>query len=234
METKYIIVIILILLILFLLYKNNEHLTLTDTSSEAIQNVAKIYADASGTATFNNIRLNNIILNNDLDISGHTTFYGPTDIIGYDLNVIGVVNATRVGGRDIKYNGVDIRQWLIGCVIHNQKDSRQNTGYLLNLYAGDYNFTGSNGETVWNNMIDIIVVYPGFVVEAWKDEFSGEKVTIINADNLPLRVKTGSVVYDNGNNPSRYKIEGSFDYNEISSIKVSLLDENLWMQHKPS
>jgi microcystin-dependent protein len=50
-----IIVIIIIIFILFFLWKNKEHLT--TSSNEAILNIAKVYGDATGTATFNNVNV---------------------------------------------------------------------------------------------------------------------------------------------------------------------------------
>lgn len=73
MEIKYIFAIILVILIVILFYKNNENLT----PLESVLNVAKIYADASGTAIFNNVRSNNIntdkITTKEFNISSSST-----------------------------------------------------------------------------------------------------------------------------------------------------------------
>ena len=63
--------------------------TLTPQSNEAVQNIAKIYADASGTVTFNNIR----ILGN-VDVSGITT-------LNNKLNVTGETTVGNLKGQNI-------------------------------------------------------------------------------------------------------------------------------------
>jgi hypothetical protein len=59
MKLDYIFGIIIIILIILIIFKKKEHLTAA--SNEAIQNVAKIYADASGTVAFNNVNANGTI-----------------------------------------------------------------------------------------------------------------------------------------------------------------------------
>jgi hypothetical protein len=59
MKLDYIFGIIIIILIILIIFKKKEHLTAA--SNEAIQNVAKIYADASGTVTFNNVTVGDTI-----------------------------------------------------------------------------------------------------------------------------------------------------------------------------
>ena len=54
------IVIIIIIFIIIILYKNSENF---DASSESVQNIASVYADTKGTATFNNIKISGDITN---------------------------------------------------------------------------------------------------------------------------------------------------------------------------
>ena len=62
-----IVISILILIILFLYFKNKkEHLLV---GIEPVLNITKLYADASGTATFNNLQVTKLTAN-ELDISG--------------------------------------------------------------------------------------------------------------------------------------------------------------------
>jgi microcystin-dependent protein len=61
MKIKYIILGLVILLIILFLVQKKEHITPSSStknySSEAIQNIANIYADTKNTATFNNINI---------------------------------------------------------------------------------------------------------------------------------------------------------------------------------
>ena len=59
MKITYILVIIL-LFIIILLYNKKENFIV---GNEAINNIASVYADVSGTATFNNVRTKDIITN---------------------------------------------------------------------------------------------------------------------------------------------------------------------------
>ncbi len=57
MKTKHIIItLIIVLLILFFVQKKEHAGSTPPLSNEAIQNIAKVYADTTGTSTFNNIR----------------------------------------------------------------------------------------------------------------------------------------------------------------------------------
>ncbi len=93
MNTQYIIILFLILIILYfyLLNKKSEHLTETEIESDIINNIVKIYRDASGTATFTNlnttgdinsqsniisrgyVKSNNMYVKNNLDVSNNIT-----------------------------------------------------------------------------------------------------------------------------------------------------------------
>ena len=91
MKTIYIISIILIIIIFFLHTKKKEHLL---ASNEAVNNIAKIYADVSGTVAFNNIKTTG-----NLDVSGVARFNKITgvdisgiDISGGNLDVYGFAN----------------------------------------------------------------------------------------------------------------------------------------------
>jgi hypothetical protein len=61
MKLDYLFGIIIIVLIILIIFKENEHLT----GNEAVFNISKVYADTSGTATFNNIKING-----NIDVSG--------------------------------------------------------------------------------------------------------------------------------------------------------------------
>jgi hypothetical protein len=62
--------------VLFLM-QNKEHAGSTQPlSNEAVQNIAKVYADTKGTATFNNIKTNGDANFNNIKNTGDATFNG--------------------------------------------------------------------------------------------------------------------------------------------------------------
>ncbi len=97
MKTKYIIIGLVIILVIIFLIQKKEHITSssppTNLSSEAIQNIAKVYADITKTVEFNNIKttgnatfkklnvIENSILNN-LNVSGNLIASGDSIISG--------------------------------------------------------------------------------------------------------------------------------------------------------
>jgi H+/gluconate symporter-like permease len=52
-----IILLILVLGALLFLYNKQENFTMTEQSNEAVQNIASVYADTSGTVSFNNVNI---------------------------------------------------------------------------------------------------------------------------------------------------------------------------------
>ena len=72
MKTKHIIIGLIIVLVVLFFVQKKEHAGSTQPlSNEAIQNIAKVYADTTGTVTFNNIKTN-----------GESTFGGMTSFKG--------------------------------------------------------------------------------------------------------------------------------------------------------
>jgi hypothetical protein len=62
-------IIFIIIITLILIYKKNEHLFV---GTEPVINIAKVYADATGTASFNNINLaGNASINGNFDVCGN-------------------------------------------------------------------------------------------------------------------------------------------------------------------
>ena len=106
MKTEHIIIAILLIVILFFIWNNNkEHLT----GTEAVFNISKVYADASGTANFNNIKTaGNAGVTGNLDVSGVGRFNKITgvDISGGNLDVSGFANFI---GRAQFSNGADFK-----------------------------------------------------------------------------------------------------------------------------
>jgi hypothetical protein len=68
---KYIIALIVILIAILFLYKQQENLDASGLSNEALQNIAKVYGDTSGTVTFNNVGITS-----KLDVNGDSLFGG--------------------------------------------------------------------------------------------------------------------------------------------------------------
>ena len=57
MNRNYIIVILLIVLLVGIYYVNSKAEHLTDTSNEAVQNIASLYSDKNNVATLNNVKI---------------------------------------------------------------------------------------------------------------------------------------------------------------------------------
>lgn len=96
-----IIISLLIIIILILYFKNkNEYLT----STESILNIAKIYADVSGTVSFNNLQTNNLqsnnLLTNELDILGKLKIKDNNIDASANINVnnLKVINNLDISG----------------------------------------------------------------------------------------------------------------------------------------
>jgi hypothetical protein len=80
MKTKHIIIGLIIVLVVLFFVQKKEHAGSTATpklSNEAIQNIAKVYADTTGTATFNNIKASDTAT-----VNGMATFTSVTNLKG--------------------------------------------------------------------------------------------------------------------------------------------------------
>ena len=76
MKTKHIIIGLVVILFVIFFMQNKEHAGSTGStpnlSSEAVQNIAKVYADSAQTASFNNIRVSgNTTVNKDTTLNGN-------------------------------------------------------------------------------------------------------------------------------------------------------------------
>jgi hypothetical protein len=75
MKTEHIIIGLIILMVVLFFMQKKEHAGSTQAlSNEAVQNIAKVYADTTGTATFNNTKT-----------TGESTFNGMTSFKGSSL-----------------------------------------------------------------------------------------------------------------------------------------------------
>ncbi len=325
MYFKIIFIVILVVLIIFLNKKVKESFT----NTEAIENITKIYADTTNTATFNNINSTGTITGGNISTPGTITATGTIStngtitgsnintngtitggninstgtitggninstgtITGGNINTTGTitVNNTKVnnlkinskidisGNLDISGNtninnnlylaGTDIRTYLYGCSLVSMSSGQNDTqlhmkalsGAKLDLQIGYYS-AGELGDSYFNDMADIIVVYPGFGVSAWEGSYSynqspGQSINIENYGTKPIKVDLadGSVMassslpnnvpndtkilktselYNNDN--TTYKITLSTGYsnlrNLVSSVNVYLLPMSDWNKH---
>ncbi len=79
MKTKYIIITLIIVLVILFFVQKKEHAGSTQAlSNEAIQNIAKVYADTTGTAAFNNLTANGANIKNTT-VTGNVRFMGSGD-----------------------------------------------------------------------------------------------------------------------------------------------------------
>jgi hypothetical protein len=79
MKTKHIIIGLIIVLVVLFFVQKKEHAGSTQAlSNEAVQNIAKVYADTTGTATFNNTKATGTSDFNIIRGYGEATFNGNT------------------------------------------------------------------------------------------------------------------------------------------------------------
>jgi hypothetical protein len=101
--THKIIIVLLIILILLIVYKKQENagsIGATAYSAEAVQNIAKVYSDTSGTANFNNINVTGKLNMNNLGFVFWTQ----------NLNGVGGIN---VEARDPSGNTYPGDKWVL-------------------------------------------------------------------------------------------------------------------------
>lgn len=257
MKPVYIISFILIAIIILLLIKKNENFT----SNEAVVNIAKIYADASGTATFNNLKSTNLNTNkistNNLDISGTIKNTGNLNISG-NLNIANKLDISNNLNVNTILNmvGVDIRTYLIGCTLVNQSlSTKANSGSLLHLPIGIYDL--ATYDATFNDITDVAIIYPGFGAQLFTNTFENNYVLIENYGTKPVRysltkdnfttdttdsikvasydnIKATNEIYNIDSNTIKKVKNGTVNENGISSVSVYILDINKWVNHNPN
>jgi cytoskeletal protein CcmA (bactofilin family) len=123
----FVVIIGLLILVLYKLYNKQENLTL---SEEAVQNIASVYADASGTVTFNNVKITGTldcsgIIHSDSTINGHSltadsgvyvgspnatiSLYGD----GGNIGINGYVSASKINVGQIGVGSINGANWYI-------------------------------------------------------------------------------------------------------------------------
>ncbi len=207
--------IILILIFIYLVIDNkSENLDSTNLSNEAIQNIASIYAAKDTSVTFNNMRLTgtlngkNInavdISSNNINTTGSITFNG-------NLNIV------NPSGNKFIINGIDFRDYVIGCTlssVNTAVDKYKNgaNGGSQHFTVGKWSFC-DNADYGFNDVADNIIVNPGFGVVLWTNcNFNSdnnnttEYAKIENRDVKPARCSflnensTRSIILETGDN----------------------------------
>jgi len=100
MKNKTIIFLVLVILALLFLYNTQENFTMTEQSNEAVQNIASVYANTSGTITVNNLNATGATNLNNLDVSGTVNVSGTMNvnstITTNNLNASGLTNLNNL------------------------------------------------------------------------------------------------------------------------------------------
>jgi hypothetical protein len=176
MKTKHIIIGFVVILIVLFLVQQKEHASSTPTttptlSNEAIQNIARIYADSNNTATFNNLRATGDVIG--AQTTTNRLCIGTTCITETDLQKI---------ASNKKFAGFAV----------------DGGGTTMLLYEGYWILWGSNDENVNNvkrfdafttDVWDVAYINKGWKVQFWADAKSGNTVIIENkTDDIPKRV----------------------------------------------
>ena len=167
MKITYILVIIL-LVIIILLYNKKENFIV---GNEAINNIASVYADVSGTATFNNVRTKDIITN---------------DIRTNNLNILEKLDASGTSTfNNIRTNNLNISNNLdiSGNLNILGKINKKNDNLARYIRVGNKLTSGINSESNWT--IHEVEVY----------DLSGNNIAL----NKPVTVISGVTNYPGDN-----------------------------------
>jgi hypothetical protein len=122
-----ILLLLVLVIVIFFMFDLKENFDVTDNiftqkSNEAIQNIAKIYADASGTVMFNNVNASQITasqINSDNMMTKTINADGPVNI----SNKLIVSGETQLKSLDVlgNLNAKDIRSNNLGMVLWRQQ-----------------------------------------------------------------------------------------------------------------
>jgi hypothetical protein len=133
MKLDYIFGIIIIILIILIIFKEKEHLT----GNEAVFNISKVYADASGTAAFNNIKING-----NIDVSGAS--FGNINSTG---NINSVSASVGYGGLSVTHGSDEGIGGYINLI--NSKKTQGGTAKKWTIFNMNSGGTGS-----YNNALE--------------------------------------------------------------------------------
>ena len=190
MKTQHIIIgLIVILIVLFLLQKKEHAGSIPPSppqlSNEAIQNIAKVYADTNNTATFNNL---NVIGNIRGNVTGNVVGNVTGDLSGNVVGAQTTINKLCIGQTCI--TEADLQK-----IASNKKCAGfavDGLGTTMLLYEGYWPLYGGNNENdrrfdAWtSDAWDMVYVFKGWKVQFWADLRSGNTSIVENkTDDIP-------------------------------------------------
>ncbi len=184
MKTKHIIIGLIILVGLLFFIQQKEHAGTTNTSNlsnEAVQNIAKVYADTNSTAVFNNIRSTGKITGN---VTGNLTGNVAGDVSGSNINISKLcIGKTCIDETDLQK--VASNKKCAGFAVDG-------TGTTMLLYEGYWKLYDGNNENerrfdAWtSDAWDVVYIFKGWKIQFWADEKSGKNIIVENkTDDIP-------------------------------------------------
>ena len=108
MKTEHKVIVVVLLIIIGFLFFNNQsehvdNVAPQTLSNEAIQNIVSVYANTTGTSTFNNLNVTNNLKSSSLDVSGNTNIRGALSINGIieidssgNISTLGNISANKI------------------------------------------------------------------------------------------------------------------------------------------
>ena len=130
------IIILLIIVLVFVYYINIKAEYLDIVSKEAIEHIASVYADISGTVSFNNAiitnnaNVKNMTVTKNLDINGNIISNG-------DKSYFKSLNIDNLNANNIRTkNNLGMRRWKFDGLLCGEPDHTQITDPDGNTYSG--------------------------------------------------------------------------------------------------
>ncbi len=152
MKTKNIIIGLIILLVVLFFLQHKEHAAgsvsaTSALSNEAIQNLAKIYADTNNTAAFNNIRATGNINAKNLNIDGNIVIDNRKPVI---LTI--QIGSSKLPIVDLSGNTFPSDKWLcrlISTAPANNEHSIQLSGLVIGIRNNKWWIANFGGWGMW-------------------------------------------------------------------------------------
>lgn len=210
--SKQIIILILVIFIIFIIltYRNQENIT-SDSgktlSDEALQTIASVYntqnmivtnLNSTGNTQLNSLNVNNTTQLNSLNVNSNIKAKGNINVDG-NITFNGNLNIVNPSGNKFIINGIDFRDYVIGCTLSSVNPNTTEYKYGANggsqhFTIGKWSFCGI-ADSGFNDVADNIIVNPGFGVKLWTNCYfnsdnnnNTEYVTIENKDIKPARI----------------------------------------------
>ena len=197
MNIQKIIGIILIILIIFFTYKkNNEYFD----NKESIMNIAKMYADASGTAYFNNISVNNININNNRarfvrignDLPGTNIgldYWNITSVKVFDIsgNIVSDDKTVTIaaGAQWIDDSGV-VQSGEPSIITKPVPTFNKTTGNYIDLYQGGAGVNALIIDLGQEYNLSQIIIW-GRYLPAWYQRLNNTSIQLIAEDGVTVK-----------------------------------------------